>query len=65
MIYIYFTYLYLAYTLHFICHLQKCQNKYIKNKTFICTRDIFWYLPNFRRRNKITKSVKTINLKTD
>ena len=35
------------------------------NKTFITQRVIFRFLPNLRRLNKITKSVKSTNLKTN
>ena len=38
---------------------------YIKNKTFIAQQVIFRFLPNLRRLNKITKIVKTTNLKTN
>ena len=37
----------------------------IKNKTFIIQRVIFRFLPNLRRLNKITKTVKGTNLKTN
>ena len=36
-----------------------------KNKTFASKPVIFWFLPNLRRLNKITKSGKSINLKTN
>ena len=29
-----------------------------KTKTFIYSKDIFWFLPKLQRLNKITKSVK-------
>ena len=38
---------------------------YIKNQTFISKRVIFRFLPNLRRLNKITKKVKSANLKTN
>ena len=40
-------------------------NIYIKNKTLIAQGVIFRFLPNVRRLNKITKSVKSTNLKTN
>ena len=40
-------------------------NIYIKNKIFITQRVIFRFLPNLRRLNKITKSIKSTNLKTN
>ena len=40
-------------------------NIYIKNKTLIAQRVIFQFLPNLRRLNEITKSVKSTNLKTN
>ena len=40
-------------------------NIYIKNKTFIAQRVIFRFLPNLRRLNRITKCVKSTNLKTN
>ena len=40
-------------------------NIYIKSKKFITQRVIFQFLPNLRRLNKITKSVKSTNLKTN
>ena len=36
----------------------------MKNETFISKRVIFLFLPNLLRLNKITKSVKSVNLKT-
>ena len=54
------------YIYNFACHVQKCQNMYIKNKTLIFPRVfIFRFLPNFRKLNKITKSLKSINLKSN
>ena len=38
---------------------------YIKNKTFITQQVTFRFLPNLQRLNKITKSVKSTNLKTN
>ena len=38
---------------------------FIKNKTFISKRVIFRVLQNFQRLNKITKSIKSINLETN
>ena len=37
-------------------------NIYIKNKTFITQRVIFRFLPNLRRLNKITKSLKSTKI---
>ena len=36
----------------------------IYNKTFIYSKVILRFLPKLQRLNKITKSVKSINLKT-
>ena len=38
---------------------------YVKNRKFISKRVIFRFLPSLRRLNKITKSAKSINLKTN
>ena len=38
---------------------------YIKNEIFISKGVIFRFLPNMQRLNKITKSVKSINLKSN
>ena len=38
---------------------------YIKNKTLVSKRVIFRFLPNLRRLNKIMKSVKSKNLKSN
>ena len=35
------------------------------NKTFIFSKVLFWFLPNLQRINKITKNLKSINLKTN
>ena len=48
-IYIYIIYIYLYIYIH------------IENKTFISLQVIFWFLPNLRRLNKITKIGKSIN----
>ena len=49
--------------------MYKCQNICIKNqdktKTFIYSKGILRILPNLQRLNKITESVKSINLKTN
>ena len=45
--------------------MYKCQNICIKNKTFIYLKVKLQFLPNLQRLNKVTKSVKSINLKTN
>ena len=45
--------------------MSKCQNIYVKTKTFIYPSVIFRFLPNFQRLKKIIKSVKSINLKNE
>lgn len=49
--------------INFVCHVQILKYRYIRKKTFICTRVIFRFLPNLQRPNKITKYVKSINRK--
>ena len=51
--------------INFVRHEEKCQNIYIKNKTFISSRVIFWFFPNLRKFNTITTSIKSIDLKTN
>ena len=64
-IYIYVYIIYIYTFINFLCHLQKCQCIYVKNKTFISKRVIFRFLPNFQRLNKIMKIIKSINLEND
>ena len=45
--------------------MYKFQNISIKNKTFIYSKVILRFLPNLQRLNKVTKIVKSINLKTN
>ena len=53
--------------INFICHIQ--MSKYIYKKqdiyTFAYLKVILRFLPNLQRLNRITKSVKSINLKTN
>ena len=43
----------------------KCLNIYFKNKDISLPKSLFPFLPNLQILNKITKSVKSINLKTN
>ena len=45
--------------------MYKCPIIYIKNKTFIYLKVILYFFSNLQRLNKITKSVKRINPKTN
>ena len=45
--------------------MYKCQIIYIKNNTFIYFELYFGFFQTFKRLSKITKSVKSINLKTN
>ena len=62
-LYIYIKYIYILYIYIYILNIYIYI--YIKNKTFISKRVVFQLLPNLRRLNKIRKSVKSINLKTN
>ena len=58
-------YMYIIYTYINFVVMYKCQNICIKNKTFIYLKVKLQFLPNLQRLNKVTKSVKSINLKTN
>ena len=45
--------------------MYKCQNICIKKQDIYSFKVIFRFLPNLQRLDKIAKSVKSINLKTN
>ena len=58
-------YMYINIYIYMYIYMYICICIYIKNKAFITHRVIFRFLPNLRKVNKITKSVKSTNLKTN
>ena len=60
-----YTYIYNTYTIYIYIYIYIYMYIYIKNETFISKQVIFWFLPILRRLNSITKSVKSLNLKTN
>ena len=70
-IYVYIIYIYTFHLpnsqiIYVKCQITvECQMIYIKNKTFIYLKVILQFLSNLQRLNKITKSVKSITLKTN
>ena len=59
--------IYILYIIYIHIYIYIYINIYICTyiKTFFETSNIFWFLPNLRSLNKIMKSVKNINLKTN
>ena len=56
-----YTYIYMyiyIYVYKLLCHLQKCQYIYIKNKTFISKRVILRFLPDLRRLFEVLKETE-------